>query len=542
MRVLYGNEWKENFLPYDCPSDSTSVTVTAWVTLDKISNMYFVPKKNLRVIFNYLIEVGLKEVIKKVISRTKEKYRNDKYVSLGFGWTGDNEPELVCFLATSHPKAVDSIVVHNSLCVPVTKLIEHLSSTSAVEFLTTLSKKTSTPTVSRDFYLGEHNPSKDVQGYDALKGWMPYSGVQPDSIISSEGLLGLYSAFCNEIDWRSLQTFQFSAEPSDEFTQSTSSISSGKKPTAILYGYGQYAKTNIIPNIEDSLSLVKIHEIDPTQIPESKAGYTWSTAPSPDSDTVYDAHFIAGYHHTHADIAIHALNQGKAAVVEKPVVVDQAQLCKLLAAMQTSAGSVYACFHKRYSRLNEFVWPDLGIEKGEPVNYHCIVYEVALPELHWYNWPNSHTRVVSNACHWIDHFLFLNNYPEVTKVDGFEAPDGTVNCTLVCENGAVFTMVLTDIGTPRIGVQEYIELRNGQKTVSITNSTHYVAEDEARIVRKTKVNKLAGHRRMYLGIGKDIGKGKLSDSIDQVRLTHSVMIQLENLLKEQNNETDSARP
>ena len=91
-------------------------------------------------------------------------------------------------------------------------------------------------------------------------------------------------------------------------------------------------------------------------------------------------------------------------------------------------------------------------------------------------------------------------------------------------------MVLTDVGSGRVGIQEYVELRRQQTTVKITNGMHYYAENQEKILRRTKVNKLAGHRRMYLEIGRDIGKGKLCDSAEQIRLTHGAMIELETLL------------
>ena len=86
------------------------------------------------------------------------------------------------------------------------------------------------------------------------------------------------------------------------------------------------------------------------------------------------------------------------------------------------------------------VLSDLGVAPGEPVSYHCIVYEVPLPELHWYRWPSSRSRLISNGCHWTDHFLLLNGFAEPVAYDVVESSDGMVNVTVELANGAVFTM------------------------------------------------------------------------------------------------------
>src|SRR6185312_16456167 len=132
-----------------------------------------------------------------------------------------------------------------------------------------------------------------------------------------------------------------------------------------------------------------IHEIDPLQIPiREKEGVTWDTASDLRPAEKYDAYFIAGFHHSHAPLAIQALRSGACAVVEKPLAVDNAQLSDLLDAMTLSNGALYCGFHKRYQMLNQHAYHDLGLRPGEPVSYHCIVYEVPLPLRHWYRWPN----------------------------------------------------------------------------------------------------------------------------------------------------------
>jgi len=143
--------------------------------------------------------------------------------------------------------------------------------------------------------------------------------------------------------------------------------------SAVLFGYGNYAKVNIIPNIKKHLSLSAIHEIDPTQIPRNPdKKITWDTNPDFRDEESYDAALIAGYHHTHAPLAVKALNRGMSAVVEKPIVTEEKDLADLLIATGKPEAKIFASFHKRYSPLNKFIRKDLNLADGKPFNYHCV--------------------------------------------------------------------------------------------------------------------------------------------------------------------------
>jgi predicted dehydrogenase len=152
--------------------------------------------------------------------------------------------------------------------------------------------------------------------------------------------------------------------------------------------------------------------------------------------------------------------------------------------MNRSRGKIFCCFHKRYSDFNRLARKDLNLLPGQPVCYHCIVYEVPMPPLHWYKWPNSKSRLITHGCHWIDHFLCLNGYSEALTCDLIGSPDlGTLNCSVTLANGAYFTMVMTYNGSDRIDPQDYIELRCNGRTIRIINESKYLAESKQRVLR-----------------------------------------------------------
>jgi predicted dehydrogenase len=259
------------------------------------------------------------------------------------------------------------------------------------------------------------------------------------------------------------------------------------------------------------------------------AHYVWDTGPGRSAGDPNRIVFIAGYHHTHADLAVDALDRGQIAVVEKPVVVDRAQLARLSRALRGTAGRFFTCFHKRYSPLNAPAIADLGAGAA-PISYHCIVYEVPLPPQHWYRWPASRTKIVSNGCHWLDHFLWLNGYAPVRRHELVLAGDGTVNVSVELDNDAFFTMVLTHRGADRIGVQDYVELRAGDRTVRIVNNARYEAETPRRILRRKRVNRMQSYTVMYASIGRAILDGTPGDTLTSLEVGATLMLDLDDAL------------
>ncbi len=304
--------------------------------------------------------------------------------------------------------------------------------------------------------------------------------------------------------------------------------------TAVLFGYGNYAKTNIIPNLPANVQLRLIHEIDPMQLGRvwgsGKVAYCTNAFPS--ETEWFDLAFVAGYHHTHARIAIEFLRRGAAVVCEKPIAVQRDDFMQLYDEV-SRGGRFYACFHKRYSRWNRWIREDLGVSESEPLNYHAIVYEVKLPERHWYRWPNSRSRLVSNGCHWIDHFLFLNNYSEIRSRGVLVGDDSTLFVTISLVNGALFSMTLTDNGSGRVGVRELVEVTAREGRVRITDACKYVSEDGSSVVRTYRENPLSVYGEMYREIVRSAVSGHRGDQINSLRSTE-VTLDLDELLSRMN--------
>jgi hypothetical protein len=205
---------------------------------------------------------------------------------------------------------------------------------------------------------------------------------------------------------------------------------------------------------------------------------------------------------------------------------------ELTVAVGQHPGRLFVCFHKRYAVYNSLALNDLNVQPGQPIDYHCIVFEVPLPQRHWYRWPSSRSRVVSNGCHWIDHFMFLNDYCPVFRHEIQESKNGTVVILLELENGATFSMTLTDIGSRRIGLRDFTELRSGDAQVRIVDHKAYEAENSHRILRRRRLRVMDSYQRMYRTISQRIVRGEPGDSFESLR-SSQVVIDLDEQLHSQ---------
>jgi len=517
MKVLTNGGWWDEFLDYHRGPEDYRIKVLACLTLATVEELYFVRSRSARLVWNYLREIGFRDVWRKIASRRDERLRNEKFLSVGVGSVLELgassklcEGDRVVFIAPAYPKCMERLVLPADLVRPIDWAL---------------------PVEVQNEAIVHSECSRTLPDcLEKLKGWSAFSG-NPLGELSS-AFEAAQTMLMDPSVWDSGRRFSVDPNGVPLEHRGSSKTNGGKYKQGVLFGYGNYAKVIVLPNVSPYVEIACIHEIDPLQIPlEEKTSGKWDTADSLRAEEQYDAYFLAGFHHSHAPLAVKALKSGACAVVEKPLAVDSTQLSELLTAMAENSGAFYSCFHKRYQALNQHAYSDLRLGPGHPVSYHCIVYEVPLPSRHWYRWANSKSRLVSNGCHWIDHFLYFNDYCELSRSDVFIARDGTINCSMELKNGAFFTMVLTDKGSERIGVQDYIELRANGVTVRMRNGALYEAESSDRVLRKFRINKMESYRRMYRSIGQKIAQGLPGDSVESVRVSTDAVLQLEQKLQ-----------
>jgi len=522
MYVLTRAGWQDHFLDAAPRPGLIMIRPIFWYCLGPVVDQYFERPRSLGTVWSYWKELGTAAVVAKIRSRLAEADRNDKYLSVGAGSLIDSEGRCVTgrltgFIAPNHPRCQERILAHEDLVFPL-----------AESSLAESARRQPDEIAFLDAPVGTLS---DLPMLASLAGWSPDAGssLPAERAVMQE----LVQRLLSTADWGSARRLSGVSSPAFSRHGPVSESASGR-PRAVLFGYGNYAKTIILPNVARYLAVSEIHEADPLQIPnDRRPGIEWSTYPDVDELRGAAAVLIAGFHHTHADLAIRAMECGAAAVVEKPLATTREQAHALLQVLSESdRRRLYACFHRRYSPANDWLREDLGINGSQPLSYHCIVFEEPLPALHWYRWPASRGRLVSNGCHWIDHFLYLNGYAEVTQADVRVARDGTVNSTLTLVNGAVFTMVLTDLGASRTGMQNYVEIRAKGGTVRLVNDVRYEADTASRSVRRSLGTRLRSYENMYREIARRIIAGEPGDTRDSVQRTIETVLQLEELAQE----------
>jgi predicted dehydrogenase len=515
MNIL-GSKWEGGYLDYYKPDDYLRIQVKAWWVIQHIHDMFTKQPLDWRRPLNYLGEYGVSMVARKVICRFKERFRDRKVLATGLGIVVESDhggsaakSQKVAFIAPCHPLCVERVVLPPQLITPVdSDLFDSIVSDEGIVY--------------------KDKPVEEDR-YDELAGWTQYSGCELPRITP----LLLQDAVSR---WKQMNRLSgdvaimrlAASSPIREHSETSNGQRSRLR--AVLFGLGNHAKTIILPNLHPRIKVVCVHEIDPTQVGrEDSLPWPVDSSPYLRADEQYDVYLVAGYHHFHAQQAVCALRNNAWSIVEKPLVTTWEDLKLLTEALEVNPEKYFSGFHMRYNPLWKTAITDLNVRSDEPIHYHCIVFEVPLGRRNWYNWPNSKSRIVSNGCHWIDHFLFLNKFRKPERYDLWKAKNGDLHISIELDNGAVFGMHLTDQGSKRTGVQEHVELRANGVTVRVCNGSRYVSEDSRRIIRKLRVNKLDAYRRMYRQICEKIIKKEPADTLNSIRLTSGVMLRLEDI-------------
>lgn len=517
MYILGGKRLEDDFLDYRRAAGELRIRPRVWWRLARLHDVYLDQPRSLRRLWHYYHEVGLVSLVRRIRSRLKETLRDRRVIAVGFGEVVEADADsafqpgaAVLFVAPCHPEFVERVALPTACVQPATgDELDRFGPPDGVYLFD-------------DSSADGGNPL-----WETVAGWSRFSGV--NIAPAAQALLDWARGALARLEpQRAVRLSIPRASPVCERTALPSSGSAGR--SAVLFGLGNYAKVCILPNLDPGVRLRCIHEIDPTQIgPVEDSDVAYDTSDLPRADEQYDVYFIAGYHHTHVPLAVHALQQGAWAVSEKPLVTRRDQLEDLLEAMRTHPGRYFAGFHMRYNPLWDLARKDLQVGPGEPIHYNCIVFEVPLGRRHWYNLPSSGSRIVSNGCHWLDHFLFMNDWSAPTRHHLWRGGNDDIHVSVELANGACMSMVLTSVGSRRIGVQDHIQLRAGSATVRVDNGRYYMAEERFRIIRRARVPKMASFKGMYGSISRKIARNEPGDSLQSTQRSCELMLVLEEL-------------
>ena len=468
-----------------------------------LAEQFFRRKFDLRFVLAYARDIGIRDTVRKVRSRLAERVRNERCIVAGIGkviQSGDPDVSpgsIVPFIAPDSGPPCERYVVRRNL-------VGDLWYGEVEDSLSGMWQVVKADAAADDSYIS------------MIAGWNAYSGVTWP--LSSHEIRAV-------ID-RALKAFGRTTTCAYSSSPVTERTKAARESGLTIFGYGNYAKTMIVPRLGKWIPVRCVHEIDPWQIrPNRNEHWSWDTSPTLRTDERPDVVVIAGFHHTHAGIAVQAMEQGaRAVIIEKPIVTTGADLELLYATAEKFRTPVFASFQKRYSPFNQYIFNDLRIRLGEPVSCFSIVYEVPLPPQHWYRWLNSGSRIISNGCHWIDHFLYLNDFSPARQVTAVPLGEASTFIRIVLENEAIMSLSLTHEGSPRLGMREHCEFRANGITATITDGKKYRSESAHGMIRKARAHRFSAYQRMYRSMYEAITAGADGDSLWSLRQScHAVL-------------------
>jgi len=211
--------------------------------------------------------------------------------------------------------------------------------------------------------------------------------------------------------------------------------------------------------------------------------------------------YIASNHASHAEYAIDCLRQGQHVYIEKPHVVSQNQLDRLIREVRTSPGRVYLGFNRPHSTLGKLLRRQLERQPGPGV-YNWFVAGHDLPEGHWYLHPREGGRVLGNLCHWTD-FLFHLMEPHVFPVRVIpargRASDVNIAVSYLFPDGSLATITFSEMGHTFEGVRERLSVHKGDAIAVLDDFQSLTLDVGERKRRWRSFYRDHGHRANITG-------------------------------------------
>ena len=275
-----------------------------------------------------------------------------------------------------------------------------------------------------------------------------------------------------------------------------------------IIGCGNFAFSNIAYYLNKEVGQVLrgVMDIDihraASLFEHYRAAYYTTDAEEVLSDPAIDLVFIASNHASHAEYAIAAIEAGKAVHIEKPHVVNEDQLRRLLVAAD-AAGSVRIRlgFNRPLSPLSRHLMATLDTQDGASmINWFLAGHE--LDSNHWYFHPAEGGRVLGNLCHWTDLCLHMipskGRYPIRVIPGKADRSDCDIAVSFVFGDGSIAAITFSAKGHVFEGVREKLHVHKGNLLISLSNFGKLVIENAEHKKRFRPMFRQHGHKQAIL--------------------------------------------
>jgi predicted dehydrogenase len=465
MKLLWRDAWME--APgYEVPEGAVLIDVAAAVPILKVENasgrLTRSPRRKVAV---FLFTDGPRSTLRKARTKRDEpRFTGDFRISVVLGDLFPSGNRVIA-LASRVPPASQQLVIHRDL-------VKHVQDGFSTDDLRNLA--------------GRLLKEADVLNRLCRQSFL-YSGMEPpgelvslleEALQPADAPSSGSSVAAGEVI-AVLSPPEGARQPSDTVLRLSSAPASAGLPVAVL-GAGDYTRTEIIPALRKAgLSLYSVANREPQIAAMVGREYGFSLATTDSERAIAELPapglvVVATAHDSHTNLACAGLKAGHRVFVEKPPTVTPEDVHRLAAGMRSHPGSIEIGFNRRYHPLIRRARKRLLQESG-PTSISCLVKELIFEPDHWYFWPNQATRITGNLCHWIDLAVFLLDGRPMPasltlspRMPGTElGSDEERVLTVTFEDGSLLTVLGTTRGDGIRGVQEQIDIRRGQTTITI---------------------------------------------------------------------------
>jgi len=241
------------------------------------------------------------------------------------------------------------------------------------------------------------------------------------------------------------------------------------------------------------------------------------------NDPYVDIVFIASNHASHAEYAIACIEAGKHVHIEKPHVVSQEQLDRLIASMrQFPQSKVYLGFNRPRSELFSELQRVLEHEVGAlMINWFIAGHQIS--DDHWYFEEKEGGRVLGNLSHWTDLTLRMVTLEKAFPCKIIPAtPEGAKSdfvVSIIFAEGSCASITFSAKGHAFEGVREVLNVHKGNVVANLTDFQSLSYEVVEKKTHRSLRHREHGHQSNIVHSIKDCGNAGGGESIEYVEAT-----------------------
>jgi predicted dehydrogenase/threonine dehydrogenase-like Zn-dependent dehydrogenase len=244
-----------------------------------------------------------------------------------------------------------------------------------------------------------------------------------------------------------------------------------------VIGAGGFAKVKLMPIIS-RIKNVKINAIVDANIANSitvSKTYGAAKALSDDSklfdEDLVDAVLIASPHKYHCNQALAALENGKAVFLEKPMVTDFDQLKQFQEFFQKNSNIPFCVdYNRSFAPFMQKIKKEIE-KRTSPLVVQYRMNAGFIPKDHWIQTEVGAGRIIGEACHIFDLFMFLtDSEPVAVSVEAIKPknddlfPTDNFSAQFSFQDGSICTLLYTSLGHKDLS-KERMELFYDSKAI-----------------------------------------------------------------------------